>query len=127
MAEESGRQYGPILVVDDEPIILRFATSVFSYAGFQSLVAANGVEGFQMYVAHQQEISLVFTDIVMPGGGGFEMAQNILSVNPAARILMMSGYSNAAREMQARRKFPFIRKPFLREDLLRKIRQVLGA
>ena len=54
------------------------------------------------------------------------MAQKILEFDPKAKILFMSGYSDAALEVQARKKFPFIRKPFLPADLIRKISEVLG-
>ena len=60
----------------------------------------------------------------MPDGGGIEMAQKIREFDPDAKILFMSGYSDAALEVQARTNSPFIRKPFLPADLIRKINDV---
>ena len=63
----------------------------------------------------------------MPDGGGIEMALKIREFDPDVKILFMSGYSDAALEVQARTNYPFIRKPFLPADLIRKINEVLGT
>ena len=65
----------------------------------------------------------MLTDVVMPGGGGIDMALKIREIDPGAKILFMSGYSDAALEVQARTNYPFIRKPFLPADLIRKINE----
>ena len=115
-----------ILVADDEGTIVRMATTILSGAGYRAIVVSNGVEGVEQYRRFHEEICLVLTDVVMPGGGGLEMAQKILEFDPAAKILFMSGYSDALLEVQAQKKFPLIRKPFLPADLLRKINEVVG-
>jgi len=115
-----------VLVVDDEEVIVRMATTILSAGGYRAAVADNGVEGLRQYREHRDEIVLVLTDIVMPESGGLEMAQKIREIDPAVKILFMSGYSNALQEVRARRKFPFIRKPFLPADLLRKITEVMN-
>jgi FixJ family two-component response regulator len=101
-----------ILVADDENIILRMATTILSNAGFRAIVVTDGIEGVRTFRE-------------LPGGGGLEMAQAILEVDPNAKIIFMSGYSDAALEVQARTRFPFIRKPFLSTDLLSKIEETL--
>lgn len=115
-----------VLVADDEGTILRMATTILSGAGFRAVVAADGPAGVELYREMRDEICLVLSDVVMPGGDGLDMAQAILEIDPAAKILFMSGYSDAALEVQARKTFPFIRKPFLPSDLIRKISEVLG-
>jgi DNA-binding NtrC family response regulator len=114
-----------ILVADDENIILRMATTILSNAGFRAIVVTDGIEGVRTFRELRDQICLVLTDVIMPGGGGLEMAQAILEVDPNAKIIFMSGYSDAALEVQARTRFPFIRKPFLSTDLLSKIEETL--
>jgi two-component system, cell cycle sensor histidine kinase and response regulator CckA len=115
-----------VLVVDDEDAIVRMATTILSAAGFQAVVANSGTEGARRYLESRERIRLVLTDVVMPGGGGLEMAAEILKHDPTAKILLMSGYSDAQLELQAHQKFPFIRKPFLPSDLMRRISEVAG-
>src|SRR4051812_48857048 len=91
-----------VLVADDEDAIVRMATTILSGAGYRAIVVRNGVEGLQKYRESRDQICLVLTDVVMPGGGGLEMAQQILEFDPTAKILLMSGYSDALLEVQAR-------------------------
>jgi two-component system cell cycle sensor histidine kinase/response regulator CckA len=116
-----------ILIVDDEPAVLRVATAAISTVGHEAIVAGNGAAGWEEWQAHRDEIWLVLTDVVMPEMDGLALAEKILEADPEAKILMMSGYSDAALEVRARRKLPFIRKPFLTSDLLRKIESMAGG
>jgi DNA-binding NtrC family response regulator len=115
-----------ILVVDDEIPVLRVASATLSAAGFQVAVANDGFAGLATFRRLSSEICLVLADVVMPGMGGMEMAAAILESEPATRILIMSGYSDVAREVQAQRRFAFLRKPFLPADLVRRVRRMLG-
>ena len=74
----------------------------------------------------KDEICLVLSDIIMPGINGIDMAESILQVDPQAKILLMSGYSDEVVERQGRQRFPFIRKPFIHIVLIEKIRYALG-
>jgi YesN/AraC family two-component response regulator len=69
---------------------------------------------------------LVLTDLVMPRMTGLEMVDRIVEIEPNAKFLMMSGYSNAALEIQARERLAFIRKPLLPRELIEKVQEVLG-
>ena len=73
-----------------------------------------------------EDICLVLADIVMPGLNGIDMAEKILEVDPAMKMLMTTGYSDKIIELQWHNRFPLIRKPFLATDLVRKIRFILG-
>ncbi len=111
-----------VLVVDDEPIVLRSITSVLALEGFRVIVAENGVAGLEAFLTAQQHIDLVVADVVMPNMGGVEMAKRIREARPDARILLMSGYSDAVLLTLPGAEFPLMRKPFLPEDLVRTIR-----
>jgi len=116
-----------ILVVDDNPDVLRCSTSILASAGFRVQVAGDGVEAMECFHKHRREICLVLTDIVMPGMSGLELALKICELDPDVPILLISGYSEALVEEEGRKTFPFIRKPFLAVDLIQKVREVLGA
>jgi len=115
-----------VLVVDDEPIVLRSCTVAVAQAGFRPVVAENGAAGLETFIALQDEICLVLSDIIMPSVNGIEMAQSILKIRPETKILLMSGYSSDVIELQGRNHFPFIRKPFIHSMLVDKIRSVIG-
>jgi DNA-binding NtrC family response regulator len=113
-----------VLCVDDEPIVLRACTIAVAMAGFRPVVAENGAAGIEVFVQLKDEICLVLSDIIMPAVNGIEMAQRILTIDPQARILLMSGYSDEVIEHQGRNRFPFIRKPFIHKLLIEKIRSM---
>jgi two-component system cell cycle sensor histidine kinase/response regulator CckA len=117
---------GVVLVVDDEPIVLRLASAVLAEAGYRPVVAESAAVGFDRYLELRPDLSLVLLDVVMPGGNGLELAERIRQLDPTLKILVMSGYSDLQLEVQARKRYPFIRKPFLRDDLLKRTAEVLG-
>src|SRR3954453_21878435 len=111
-----------ILCVDDEPIVLRACTIAVAQAGYRAAVAENGAAGLEVFIQLKDEICLVLADIIMPAVGGIEMAESILRINPQAKILLMSGYSDEVIERQGRNRYPFVRKPFIHSILIEKIR-----
>jgi two-component system cell cycle sensor histidine kinase/response regulator CckA len=126
MTGTGGKPRNVVLVVDDQPEIRRMATAVLSTVGFGAQVAEDGKDGLECFLKHQHEICLVVSDVLMPLMNGLEMVDQILQIEPNAKILMMSAYSNAALEIKAREHFAFIRKPFLARDFIQKIRDVLA-
>ena len=115
-----------VLVVDDEPTILRTASASLAGIGLRVIVAEDGHEGWEAFTKFQDEICLVLTDIVMPVMNGLELAERIREMRPDMKILLMSGYSDKALEIEGRLNFAFIRKPFLPTDLVRRISGMLG-
>jgi len=114
-----------VLCVDDEWLVRQTCSIVLAEAGFRVAVAENGAAGLEAFLSLKDEICLVLTDIVMPSLNGIEMAESILKIDPSAKILVMSGYSDRMLELQARRTFPFIRKPFINAVLIEKIRSLI--
>jgi DNA-binding NtrC family response regulator len=86
---------GLILVVDDEPVVLRSVTGALAMAGFRVIVAENGAAGLEAFMAAPDEISLVLTDVVMPFMSGTDLVGRIREIRPNAKIVLMSGYSEA--------------------------------
>lgn len=117
-----------VLCVDDEPIVLRMCSITVAEAGFRVAVAENGAAGLEAFLRLSDQVCLVLADVVMPGKiNGIEMTRRILEIAPATKILLMTGYSDDIVAIEGRSQLPLIRKPFLREELVKFIRSLTGA
>jgi CheY-like chemotaxis protein len=114
-----------VLVVDDEQAVVRTVTMTLAGAGYRAIVAENGIAGLESYSHLKDQICLVITDFIMPVMDGQAMSDAIRAIDPTAKILLMSGYSDSVLH-SGDHVFPVIRKPFLPVDLLRKIADVLA-
>lgn len=80
------------VVVDDDPIILMNACTIVEDAGFVALDATQVAEAIEHFEAHGPDITLLFTDVQMPGGrDGFELAREVARRWPATTIIVASG------------------------------------
>src|SRR5581483_2442613 len=77
-----------ILFVDDEPVVASLACQVLAGYGFEILTAASGTEAVEIYRHRAGEIDLVISDVVMPGMGGTALCQELMRLNPEARIIL---------------------------------------
>ncbi len=116
-----------ILVVDDEPIVVRSATAALASSGYMVLVAENGAAGLEAFMRSPDDIDLVLTDIVMPFMDGLAMAERIREIRPDVPILLMTAYSDAVIKTMSDTELPLIRKPFLADDLIRAVRANLAG
>jgi PAS domain S-box-containing protein len=83
-----------LLLVEDDPSLLRTASLLLRTCGYRVLEARNGPEALQIWQESESQIQLLFTDIVMPGGlSGIELAKKLRQSKPALKILMTTGYS----------------------------------
>src|SRR6476660_3711337 len=99
-----------ILVIDDEPIVLRSVTAALAMADFRVMVAENGAAGLEAFMAAPYDISLVLTDVVMPFMSGTELIERIREIRADAKIVLMSGYSEAVVLRKSGVKLPLLRK-----------------
>lgn len=101
-------------------------TVALSLVGFRAAVAENGMTGLETYFRLKDDICLILADVMMPISSGVEMADRLRETEPDIPILLMSGYSDHELVRDAQSRYPFVRKPFLPDDLVRKIRFTLG-
>ncbi|HLS98506.1 MAG TPA: PAS domain S-box protein [Porticoccaceae bacterium] len=117
-----------ILLVEDDDLVRDYAAEQLSSAGYRVLQAANGPEALAV-LRGRDDIDLLFTDVVMPGGmSGRVLADQALALRPGLKVLYTSGYTENAIVHQGRLD-PGVRllnKPYRRGALLEKVRQVLA-
>jgi CheY-like chemotaxis protein len=116
-----------ILLVDDEEYIRELGVELLTDAGYKVLTATDGEEGLELYRKEQENVDLVILDLVIPGMGGKKCYEEILKVNPNAKILVVSGYSanGPGKEAMEAGVKGFVGKPFDVSHLLETIREIL--
>jgi PAS domain S-box-containing protein len=117
-----------ILVAEDEEAVRVFVERVLRRAGYRVLAAANGQEALAV-AKTLPRLDLLFTDMVMPGMGGLELAEMLAAEHPGVPVLYASGYSNAALAlgMGGAGQAPYLAKPFSADRLLTRVREVLDS
>jgi len=118
-----------VLLAEDDPLLLPLARDLLKKLGYRVLEAHNSAEALTVARNHEGVIHLLLSDVVMPGGGGFQLAQNLLVERPAMRVLYMSGYTDEAvvRHGLLERGLNYLQKPFTPAVLARRVRGVLDA
>jgi PAS domain S-box-containing protein len=118
-----------ILLVEDEPSMLKLLTRVIERLGYTVLAAATPGAAIRMAQEHPSRIHLLMTDVVMPEMNGRELAKNLLSLNPSLKRLFMSGYTAnvIAHHGVLDKGVHFIQKPISLRDIAAKVREVLDG
>jgi DNA-binding NtrC family response regulator len=125
MGQESGR----ILIVDDQPALLRMMSVYLTRLGYTVTMAATTEGALAMVEADPQGTDVAVLDATMPGMSMEQLALGILRANPKLRVLGASGYpvDMAAVEAAAPGRVAFLQKPFPPEMLAAAVRSLLGA
>jgi PAS domain S-box-containing protein len=116
-----------VLLAEDDPSVRAIVAEVLTQKGYRVLRAPDGQAALEMAHGHPEEISLLVTDIVMPGMTGRELAEALSAERPALRVLYMSGYTDDAvvRHGVLTEGMPYLQKPFAPRALASKVREVL--
>jgi CheY-like chemotaxis protein len=115
-----------ILVVDDDRLVLRLAREFLSEAGYTVLQAGGVEEALDVVETWPGFIALLITDLVMPQMNGFQLGLRTRGLRPDTRVLLISG---SPIQMPPGDGFfeSFLRKPFTRRQLLRRVRAILDV
>jgi two-component system cell cycle sensor histidine kinase/response regulator CckA len=116
-----------VLLVDDEEWIRDYAREVLTEYGYTVYTASSGEEALAIYNSSNSSFDLVILDIGMPGMGGHKCLSELIRFNPAAKIIIASGYSvngqaNKSLESGAA---GYLGKPYKTSELLGKVRAIL--
>lgn len=121
------RGHETILLVEDEPAILKMTTILLEHQGYTVLAASSPGEAMRLAGEHSGQIDLLLTDVIMPEMNGRELAQNLSSICPNLKRLFMSGYPGnvITRHGVLDASECFIQKPFSLYDLGTKLREAI--
>jgi two-component system cell cycle sensor histidine kinase/response regulator CckA len=111
-----------ILLVEDEPAVRSLFVRALVREGYCIHEARDGREAVELFERHGETIDLLVTDLRMPTMGGLELARRLRARRPSMKLLCVSGYPGTdVPFLEAE----FLAKPFSRDALLAKVREVL--
>ncbi len=115
--------------MEDDDGLRKFAQEVLLRHGYRVLDAENGEDALRVSQAHEGQIDLIITDVVMPKMGGREAAERLQPLYPQMKVIYMSGYTDNAIVQHGvlAPGLNFLQKPFLPEGLAHKVREALAA
>ncbi len=116
-----------VLLVDNEEDLRALGTTLLKRFGYKVIMAGNGKEALEIYRMKKDRISLVLLDLMMPEMDGRQCLTEILRIDPNAKVLIASGYSESgqANVAMAGGAKGFVQKPYNMRQLLNTVREIL--
>ena len=116
-----------VLLVEDDEALRDLALAILTSCGYAVITTKDSQEALRICESRASSIDLLLTDVVMPGISGRVLAQEILSRNPRAKVLYMSGYTKnvIVHHGVLDSGTHFLQKPFTPSLLAGKVREVL--
>jgi CheY-like chemotaxis protein len=120
---------GRVLLADDEEDVRGVIHAMLETLGYEVIDARDGLEAVEIFRSRSAEIDLVILDLVMPRLTGEAALEQIRRIAPAVPAILVSGYdeSGRIREIVDAGFGGFLQKPFRRQDLGKKMRELLGV
>jgi CheY-like chemotaxis protein len=114
-------------VVEDEDGLRYMMSRTLEDAGYSVLQAGGAAEALDLLTRRQQKVSLLLTDMVMPGQNGRELAERVAELEPGLPVLFTSGYTDGEIEQRGllRPGAAFIQKPLTPRSLVRAVQKTL--
>jgi PAS domain S-box-containing protein len=119
-----------ILLVEDEEAVRTLARKTLESCGYRILEASNGLEALRVAEGHSEPaLHLLLTDVVMPGMGGRDLADQLIRLRPEMKVLYMSGYTDNAIVHHGilNPGIQFLQKPFSPQFLVQKVQETLKS
>jgi len=118
-----------ILLVEDSKLLAKVTRDFLETDGYNVLMASNPQEAMRIADSFREPIHLLLTDVVMPGMNGRELSEKLAAKRPDMKTLYMSGYTHGILSEHAfsSAEVAFIEKPFSRQALSTKVRQILNS
>ena len=116
-----------ILVAEDEPGVRKLVENILKRYGYRVILAEDGQDCVDKFVAHRGEVDLILMDMIMPGKNGIEAYQEIRSLQPGVKVLYSSGYASdfiKTHEVNEE-EIEIVMKPVKPLELLRLVREML--
>lgn len=118
-----------ILIAEDDPAVRDLVSEVLSKSGYKVILAEDGEVAIEKFNLHQDRISLLILDMIMPKMSGREAYEEIQRIKPGVRVLFSSGYTAdfIERRVDSDEGFELLTKPVQPTELLKKVREMLDA
>jgi signal transduction histidine kinase/CheY-like chemotaxis protein len=118
-----------VLVVEDEEVVRQLVCAVLGDVGYDVLSAALPSEALSLVKARDGSIELLVTDVVMPEMHGPALARQLLDLRPGLKVLFVSGYSenDISDQGVVEPGLEVLQKPFTKQSLIRKVREMLDG
>jgi len=127
---KSGRRLseGTVLIVDDEPTLIRAASRLLKTMGFNVLVAAGGGEAIEIFHARADRIDVILLDLILPEMTSVETLRRLRSIRPGIKVILTSGFSKEESVARFGSTPPdgFVAKPFGYSELESAVRDAMG-
>ena len=119
---------GTLLIVDDDPLVCELLGRTIELLGYTPLLAAGGVEAVKLLEAHRSSVRGVLLDMMMPLMGGRATYEALRAIEPAIRVLLMSGYTlnEEVQQILDLGVHGFLSKPYSIETLASAIAQLVA-
>lgn len=118
-----------LLVVDDEPDVLRLIQSILTEEGYEIITATNAERAIEAFGKLPAPPDLVLTDVVMPGMSGPMLVDHLMGIEPHLKVLFMSGFDDrqVVQRYVIEKGFHLIPKPFTIKKLRATIDEALSS
>ena len=114
-----------IMLVEDEPAIRRLLGTALRRSGYTVLEAASGQEAIDSFETHQNDVSLLITDVRMPQMTGPELIRRLRASRPDLKVLCISGCASSV-PVEIERDVAVLQKPFSRQELIAKVDRLVA-
>jgi CheY-like chemotaxis protein len=116
-----------ILVIDDEPEIAEFASTILADEGYKVIVARDGFEALRIFQQIHDQIGLIILDFFLPVMDGDAVFEELKAINPRVNVVLSSGFAEQSKigVMLAQGLRGFIPKPYTREKLLEQVQSAI--
>jgi two-component system, cell cycle sensor histidine kinase and response regulator CckA len=111
-----------ILLIEDEELVRISTCQVLRRYGYQTLEAANGIEGVKLFEQHRDQIDLVLLDWILPYQSGAETLEFLLNADPTAKIVIFSGHQEG---IDCTAATAILTKPINPSELLSRLNEIL--
>ena len=118
-----------ILVIEDEPQVLKLVRQMLEKGGYRVVGAADGIEARKIYAEQKEDIDLVLCDMALPKFGGWTVYLMLKEINPHVKVILTSGYLDPKVRTQLVEGGvkDFIPKPYDPESFLRRDGEAMNA
>ncbi len=118
-----------VLVVDDEPMVLRVCRRILRLGNYEVFTAESAGQAMSLVEDDAHHFDLLICDVMMPEMSGGKLARQVLGLRPQLKLIFISGHNDdeQALEMIGAGDAQFIHKPFMADELLEAVGQILSA